>query len=288
MSKPDISVVVVSWQTRQLTLACLAALEADADAAGVSSETILVDNASADGTVDAARTAYPEVDVVASPTNVGFAAACNLGIARAHGRHVLLLNPDTEVAPGTLDALVGFLDETPRAAAVGCRLISPDGAVQFSCGRFLTAVNQAAEMLGLARLIGSPAFRRSYAASELDAPAVPVDWVVGAAMALKREALDAVGGLDERFFMYSEDEDLCYRLRGEGWDVFLLTGLRVSHVGGGSASQALDRMRAAARESQAEFLRKHRGALHAALFRALMRIASLKPPRGPRQAGWGR
>jgi hypothetical protein len=288
MDAPDVSVIVVSWRTRELTLACLAALEADAARREVSAETILVDNGSADGTVETVRREHPAVAVIASERNLGFAAGCNLGTARARGRHVLLLNPDAVVAPGTLAALVGFLDAAPRAGAAGCRLVSPSGEAQFSCGRFLTPFNQFAETLGLARLVRAAALRRSYTDRELDADAVEVDWVVGACLAVRRAALDEVGGLDERFFMYSEDEDLCYRLRAADWSVYLLPRVAVTHVGGGSAAQAFDRMRAAARASQTAFIRKHHGAAYAALFRALMRLAALKPPGDRTRVGWGR
>lgn len=281
---PDVSVVVVSWRTRDLTLAALGAIDADAARSSCAVETILVDNASNDGTVEAVRRDHPRVDVIASDRNLGFAAGCNLGIARARGRHVLLLNPDTEISPGTIDALVRFLDATPRAGAVGCRLVFPSGEPQFSCGRFLTPFNQFAETLGLAR---TPVLRRSYPERDLTGAAVEVDWVIGAAMMLRRAAIDEVGALDERFFMYSEDEDMCYRLRAAGWHVYLLPAVRVTHVGGASAGQALQPMRAAARASQSAYMRKHHGAARAALFRLLMRLAALKPRRHRSRVGWG-
>jgi hypothetical protein len=282
------SVVVVSWRTRELTLTCLTSLAVDATRSGLEVETVLVDNASGDGTVEAVAAAFPAVRIVASEANLGFAAGCNRGLAIAGGRHVLLLNPDAEVPAGTLGALVGFLDSTPRAGAVGCRLVSPSGAPQFSAGRFLTPFNQFAETIGLARILPAVALRRSYRDDELEAEAAEVDWAVGACLAVRRAALDEVGPLDERFFMYSEDEDLCYRLRAAGWTVHLLTGLAVRHVGGAAAAKALGPMRAAARASQAAFVRKHKGAARAALFRALMAIAALKPSREPDRVGWGR
>ncbi len=282
---PDVSIVVVSWRTRDLTLAALGAIDADAARATSSVETILVDNASEDGTVEAVRRDHPRVDVIASDRNVGFAAGCNLGIARARGRYVLLLNPDTEIAPGTIDALVRFLDATPRAGAVGCRLVSPSGEPQFSAGRFLTPFNQFAETLGLAR---TPSLRRSYSERELSSESVEVDWIIGAAMMLRRTAIDEIGALDERFFMYSEDEDLCYRLRAAGWSVHILPRVRVTHVGGASASQSLRPMRAAARASQSAYMLKHHGAARAAIFRTLMRLAALKPRRDRSHVGWGR
>jgi GT2 family glycosyltransferase len=284
---PDLSVVVVSWRTRELTLACLRSLCAEAERGEVRVETILVDNASGDGTVEAVAAAFPSVRVLVNSENVGFAAACNRAIAQSGGRHVLLLNPDAEVGPGTLARIVRFLDETPRAGAVGCRLVSPGGEAQFACGRFLTPLNQFAETVGLSRLIPAAPLRRSYSAGELEGEAVEVDWLVGACLALRRAALDAVGLLDERFFMYSEDEDICYRLRAAGWGAYILPGVTVRHAGGRSAAQAFDRMRRAARESQAAFVRKHKGRAAELLFRALMAAAALKPRRRPGQVGWG-
>jgi GT2 family glycosyltransferase len=280
--------VIVSWNTRELTLRCLAALARDVEAGGVTAETILVDNASEDRTAQAVARTRPDVTIVEAGGNLGFAGGANLGIAHARGRHVVLLNPDAAVAVGTLGALARFLDENPRAGAAGCRLVSEDGRAQFSCGRFLTPFNQFAETLGLDRWIAARALRRSYAYAELDAPAVAVDWVAGACVAIRRAALEQVGPLDERFFMYAEDEDICYRLRAADWEVYVLGRTHVTHVGGASAVQALEPMRAAARASQAAFMRKHHGAARAALFRTLMRIAALKPRREDDRVGWGR
>lgn len=288
MNALDVSVVVVSWNTRDLTLACLKSLEVETANSRTTVETVVVDNASTDGTVEAIRREYPDARVVACDTNTGFAAGCNRAIPMVKGRYILLLNPDAELACGALDRMTGFLDATPKAAAVGASLVSPDGEPQFSCGRFLTPLNQFAETIGIGARLPFRALRRSYAQHELIETAVEVDWVVGACLALRREALERVGPLDERFFMYSEDEDLCYRLRLDGWSVWLLPHMRVRHVGGGAAVQALDRMRAEARMSQAAFIRKHHGRAAEFLFRTLMRVASLKPTRRSQSVGWGR
>ncbi len=285
MPAPDVSVVVVSWNTRDLTLACLSAIDADAAESGVPIEIVLVDNASLDGTAEAVREDWPLVTVVETPRNVGFAAGANLGIGRTSGGVVLLLNPDAVVPAGALVALLRFFESAPRAGVVGCKMVGPDGADQFSCGRFLSPFNQFAETIGLGL---APSLRRSYSAAELAAEAVDVDWVVGASMAIRRETLADVGDLDERFFMYSEDEDFCLRARRAGWTVHLLSSIRVVHVGGAAAAQALDAMRAAARASQYAFVRKHEGLARAVMFRALMALARLKPRRRDSVVGWGR
>jgi GT2 family glycosyltransferase len=288
LNPPDLSVVVVSWRTRDLTLACLRSIAAEAARGELRVEAVLVDNASGDGTVEAVRSEHPDVLVVESGRNVGFAAGCNAGLAHCSGRHVLFLNPDAEAAPGALPALVRFLDAHPGAGAAGGRLVSPSGEPQFSAGRFLTPINQFAEVAGLSRFVASSARRRSYDADAFTGEPVEVDWLAGACLAVRRTALDDVGTFDERFFMYGEDEDLCYRLRRAGWGVFLLPQATVRHEGGRSAAQALSRMRLEVRASQAAFLRKHHGRASALAFRALMRLASLKPRRAPDRVGWGR
>jgi N-acetylglucosaminyl-diphospho-decaprenol L-rhamnosyltransferase len=288
LNLPDLSVVVVSWRTRELTLACLDSIRVEADRGELRVETILVDNASGDGTVEAVRREHAEAIVVENDRNLGFAAGCNAGLARCTGQYVLFLNPDAEATPGTLPALVRFLDTHPEAGAVGARLVSASGEAQFSAGRFLTPLNQFAEVAGLSRFAASPALRRSYDEETFDGRPTEVDWVVGACLAVRRAALDQVGSFDERFFMYGEDEDLCYRLRKADWRVYLLAGAAVRHEGGQSAAQALARMRVEVRASQTEFLRKHRGRASVLVFRALMWLASLKPRRAPDRVGWGR
>jgi GT2 family glycosyltransferase len=288
VNAPDLSVVVVSWRTRDLTLACLRSIDSAIARGEARVETVLVDNASGDGTPEAVRREHPAARVVENARNLGFAAGCNVGLAHCSARYVLFLNPDAEAARGALPALVRFLDEHEEAGAVGCRLVTSSGEPQFSAGRFLTPLNQFAEVTGLSRFSASEALRRSYDEEALRGDAVEVDWLAGACLAVRRAALDEVGSFDERFFMYGEDEDLCYRLRAAGWRVYLLPGVAVRHEGGRSAAQAIERMRAEARASQEAFLRKHRGAASALAFRALMRLASLKPRRRPGEVGWGR
>ncbi len=285
---PDVSVIVVSWRTRDLTMACLESVVSASNADGVSTEIIVVDNASDDGTVEAIAATMPQVVVIESDTNIGFSAACNRGAVRATGRYLLMLNSDATLRSGVLRALVEFLDATPAAAVAGCQLVSPDGSPQFSCGRFLTPLNQFAEVCGLSRIVPWRALRRSYCPDELAGPHPEVDWVVGASLAIDRNAFREAGGFDERFFMYSEDEDLCRMLRESGRSVHLLTGTQVRHVGGGSASLALARMRGELRRSQTALIRKHDGVFMSAVFWVLMGIASLKPGGASTDVGWGR
>lgn len=285
---PDVTVVVVSWNTLELTLECLRSVFDHGADDGLTCDAVLVDNASGDRTVEAVEEAFPSVRIVALDSNVGFARAANRGIVASAGRFVLFLNSDAQLPPGAVARLVAHLDASPRAGAVGAALQGADGSSQFACGRFLTPWNQFAESAGLSRLVPFGGFRRSYDLTELDAEFVDVDWCVGACLLVRRDALDEVGRFDVRFFMYSEDEDLCLRLRKAGWTVVHSPAVVVSHRGGASASRALDRMRKEARESQNAFARKHFGLLGSFAFRLLMSIARLKPRRDASLVGWGR
>lgn len=285
---PDVTVIVVSWNTRDLTLACLRSVDETAVLPSLRCEVVLVDNASTDATAEAVRSEFPGTRVLALDSNVGFARAANRGMAESDGRYVLLLNSDAQLPEGALARLMTVLDEHPRSGAVGAALEGVAGERQFSCGRFLSPWNQFAETLGLSRLLPFAGLRRSYLDHELGGDVVEVDWCVGACLLLRRSAIDDVGPFDELFFMYSEDEDLCLRLRNGGWSVLHAPSVAVPHRGGASAARALDRMRNEARDSQNAFVRKHFGAFQAACFRALMTVARLKPRRSDSHVGWGR
>lgn len=287
-TQPEVSVVVVSWNTRDLTLACLRSILAGVPAGSPSVEVVLVDNASNDDTVDAVTSSLAHVRVIRLEENAGFARAANRGIAETSGRFVLLVNSDADLSRDSVSNLSAILEARPDAGAVGAALVGPDGELQFSCGRFLNPVNQCAESLGLAKLVQVSWLRRTYSSSELCGEAVAVDWCVGACLMIRRSALDDVGVFDERFFMYSEDEDLCLRLHRSGWTVLYAPKVTVAHLGGGSARRVLDRMRSEARASQNAFMRKHFGVSSALSFRMLMALARLKPRRDDKAVGWGR
>jgi GT2 family glycosyltransferase len=228
-----IDAVVVSFNTRDLLRACLASLRAEGPAA-----TVVVDNASPDGSAAMVRAEFPEARLIANAANPGYGAAANQGIAACGAPAVLLLNADTAVEPGSLAALRRELDAHPRAAVVGPRLLDPDGALQISCYPFLTPFNLLVLGTWLNRLARvTPGLRRRFRPVWTPGPACAVDWVKGAAMAIRREAFAAVGGFDPSFFMYSEEIDLCYRLRAAGWEVRFTPEARVIHVEGASTRQ---------------------------------------------------
>lgn len=233
----DLGIVIVNWNTRDLLRRCLQTVLASR---GVSFRIVVVDNASTDGSVEMVRAEFPQVEVIASATNGGFSYANNLGL-RALGfdppgeqtpRYALLLNPDTELPPGALRGMVAFMDADPRIGVAGPKLVLPDGSLDKACRRsFPTPEVSAYRMLGLATLF--PRSRRfgRYNLTYLDPDLVTeVDSVVGAYMQVRREAIAAVGLLDEVYFMYAEDIDWAYRVKKAGWTVWYNPNVTVLHV----------------------------------------------------------
>lgn len=226
--RPRLSVVVPTHDTREITLRCLASLQPGADGGA---EVVLVDDGSRDSTAEAVRARYPAVTVLASPEARGFTVAANEGLAAARGEILLLLNSDTEVEAATLPRLFAAFEADPRLGAAGAVLLNPDGSPQWSGGPEPTLLWLFLLTSGLGGALGRlPGYRRL---RPLDAEARPaVDWVTGAALALRREAWDAVGPLDTRYRFYAQDLDLCLGLRDAGWRVAIASGFRVMHLGG--------------------------------------------------------
>ncbi len=231
MSRP-LDVIIVSYNTRADTLACLASVFArpPRDLHTV----LIVDNASSDGTVEAIRGTWPTVEVAALERNVGFAAANNVGFRKTTSPLVLLLNSDTMVPAGAIDALVDRLDATGVVAA-GPRLVNDAGRPEVSFGRMLTPAAEAGQLLRgrLARSSAAWARRRTerHVSAERD-----VDWVSGACLLVRRDAALAAGLFDERFFLYEEDVDFCAALRAHGGRVLFTPRATVVHRGGGSGA----------------------------------------------------
>ena len=267
----DLSIVVVSRDTRDLTLRCLAAVGASLAGAGRSWELILVDNASGDGTVAAVRAAYPDVRIIEAGGNRGFAVGNNLGIRRARGGMVLLLNPDTEVVGDAIPRLLGALEADPALGAIGPLLRYPDGAPQGSRRRFPTRLTPFLEST-----IVQQYWRRNRVLDHYfvaDRPAderQDVDWLNGACLLVRRGALAAVGGFDEGYFMYSEELDLCARIRAHGWRIAYDPAAVVIHHEGASSAQAVPRRHISFNTSKVRFYRRRYGRLYGEALRAFL------------------
>ena len=266
---PALSIVIVNWNTASLVMDCLRSL-LQAPAA-IPLEVVVVDNGSTDDSVARITAAWPQVRLIRNPDNRGFAAANNQGIAASTARVVLLLNSDTQIPAGTLERLVSFLDAHPGAAACAPQLRSADGSVQpFAFGGDPTP-------LYLSRRRWFALFGRSLHDWNTDL-VQEVDWVSGACLMARREAIEQVGPLDETMFMYFEDNDWCLRFRRRGWKVFYVPDVSITHLGGRSAARGADAVRSYD-ESLRHFYRKHYGPLARLWLEAMLPLYRRAPAR---------
>lgn len=271
MSALDLSIVIVNWNTRDLLCDCLTCL---ANATGVSCETIVVDNGSTDGSLEMLKARFPEVRVISNTTNIGFAAANNCGLAQASARYCLLLNSDTRVAPDAPAQMVLFMDNHSDAGACGPQLLNADGTLQPSGRLFPTLASALGELLplpgGWRKVLRGDGQSRDYN------QVCQVDEVSGAAVCLRREALDEIGLLDDEFFFLGEDIDLCWRLKRAGWKVFYVPDARVVHLWGGSRNR-VDNYAISLLSQRAYYLlfRKHRSKATALLLKAIIFLLTL-------------
>mgnify|MGYP006288090617 FL=1 len=253
-----LSIIIVSWNVCEQVCDCLQSIECNAP--GCSHEVILIDNASSDGTVETVRRRFPNVALIANEHNDGFAKANNEGICRSSGEYILLLNPDTIVHRHSLDPLIDFMQNNEDIGACGPRLLNEDGTIQASARRFPTLRNTF-YFYTIARFFGL--FRGHYKKWRMKdfdhAHQMDVDQVMGAALIVRRTAMEQMDGLDEAFFMYYEEVDLCYRLKQAGWRVVFTPTAEITHLGGQSIRQIPAKKRIMSLRSLLTFLRKHRG-----------------------------
>ncbi len=278
----DLSICIVNWNGGEFLRSCLDTLYGgmgDTDF-----EVIIVDNGSTDGSAAEAGRLFPEAMVVEHGRNDGFAAANNIAIDRSTGRYLLFLNPDTVVEPGSFERMIAFLDGEVSAGALGCTLYHPvTGAVESSARTYPDLLPLFWNLVNLDRLFPSSSFFGRYRMSHRSMDERrEVDWVTGACMMVRREAVEAVGGFDDGFFMYCEDIDICYRIKADGWKIFYIPEARIGHYRGRS-SERLKREGEGAlsvwgarqyTKSMLRFYRKHYGHLRTAALRAVLVITS--------------
>lgn len=270
----DLSVIIVNWNAREDLGRCLTALREHAPRA--EHEVIVVDNGSRDGSPALVARRFPEVRLVATWRNLGFSAGNNRGLAVARGRYLLLCNPDCFVGPGTLDTLLRYADAHPEIGFLGPRLLNPDGTLQPSCRRFPSVGALLFRNTPLGRLFPRNRFAAGYL-MERDARDAPrsVDWLSGACLLVRRAALEAIGPLDERYFMYCEDMDWCRRAHLAGWQVVYLPEAVAVHRIGASSDQVAVPMVLAHHRSMGLYVRKHHGPWVAALATPLIVLRAL-------------
>lgn len=264
----DLSIVIVAWNVRDLVLDCLASIR-DAKL-GLTYEVIVVDNGSVDATVESVARQFPETRIVALPKNIGFGAGNNRGLEVMRGRHAVLLNSDTIVLPGGLEACVRFLDEHPDVGAVGPQLLNPDRTKQNCIHNSPTLVSEIVGQSFLRRV-----FPKRWPSKRVDyAGPVEVEAVLGACLFARREVIRQVGLIDEDYFFFLEETDWCHRMRAAGWRVFHLPDAHVIHLYGESTKKKLPlRTRIEYYRSRYIFFRKNRSR---AVYLALRAIVLVK------------
>lgn len=252
MPSVDISVVVVHWNVPDLLDQCLASLEAERRRADLTFETIIVDNDSDIVGAEEIASRYCRTEFVHLDSNLGYAAASNVGVAAASGDLVLILNPDTVFLEGALTELAATMSLSPHIGLVAPLLLNPDLTLQSSGYRFPGLANILLDLFPFhPRLVGS-ALNGRIQPGDGELP-YAIDYPLGAAMLLRRSAIEDVGGFDERYFMYSEEVDLARRLAGSGWTRLLAPRAMVIHFGGQSTGQQPAKMHEALWLSRARY-----------------------------------
>ncbi|MCW5938860.1 MAG: glycosyltransferase family 2 protein [Fimbriimonadaceae bacterium] len=252
----ELSVTICSWNTREDLRLCLESLRAAQGEADF--EVIVVDNASADGSADMVESEFPEFNLVRSPVNLGFTGGHNLALGRRAGHHAALLNSDTVVHPGAIGSLANVLRNQPDVGIVAPKLLNPDGSLQYSCRRFPNPIAAAFRNTFLGRWFPNNPYVRDYLMKDFDHSSPrEVDWVSGAALFIRNEALERVGRLDESFFMYCEDVDLCKRVWDAGYRVVYWPEAVVTHAIGRSTDKAANKMIVRFHRSMLRYYRKH-------------------------------
>jgi len=256
MTVSDLSICIVNWNTRDDLEQALASIP-NPDP-GTSTQVIVVDNASQDGSARMVRERFPAVKLIESGGNLGFARGYNRAVAESSGRYLLVLNPDTVVHNSALKTLTTYMDAHPQVGAAGPRLLNSDGSLQYSCRRFPTPIAALFRNTVLGKLLGPDRFTRDYLMADWDHSAPrEVDWISGAAMCIRREAWETVGGFDEGFFMYAEDMDWCLRARRAGFQIHYVPEAVITHRIGRSSDQRPIAMVIQFHRSMARFYSKH-------------------------------
>ena len=274
---PLLSVVIVSYNVRDLLKGCLDSLLETLDGSGWGApprdfEVWVVDNASCDGSADMVHRAFPRAQVIASRSNLGFAAANNLALSKCQGRYLLLLNPDTLIRPQAIGALIAHLEDHPEVGIVGPKLVYPDGELQHSAFAFPTLTMAFLDFFPINHRLADSRLNGRYSQALYERGAFPIDHPLGAALAARREVWEGLGPLDEDFFMYCEEIDWCMRARRVGWQIHCVPSAEIVHLGGASASQRQQEMFVELHRSRFRLFQKHYGPLYTWAARWIVRL----------------
>jgi hypothetical protein len=254
----DISVIIVNWNTKELLLECLRSLAMQAG--DFKKEVIVVDNGSTDGSPRTVRATFPDIKVIENNANLGFAKANNIGIAKSHGRYVCLLNSDVRALDSCLLQLINFMDENPDIGISGPKILNPDLTIQDSCRKFPSLWNNLSPAIGLDKIFRNvPFFSGEHMFHFKHDTMLHVDYLAGCFLMVRRKALDEVGLLDERFFIYQEEVDWCKRFRNQGWKVSFFPEAAAVHNHGASSSKEPVRFALAREKAVLQYWEKHYG-----------------------------
>ena len=265
--QPDLSIIIVSWNVRELLRKCLASVEAGRDS--LTLQVIAVDGASTDGSPDMVAAGFPRVELIPCADNVGFPRGNNIGLARATGRFLLLLNPDTVVLGDALPRMIDHLEANPDIGLLGPQLLNPDGSIQSSRRRFPSLATGFFESTWLEGL--APGVLARYYALELSDNAIAdVDWITGACIMGPRVVYERMGGLDEGYYMYSEELDWCRRIKDAGWRVVYFPRAQVIHHGAQSSEQAVTARHINFQRAKLRYYRKYHGRMSASVLRLFL------------------
>jgi GT2 family glycosyltransferase len=283
---PTVSIIIVNWNSEELLGKCLKAVFESTE--GLDIEVIVVDNASSDSSVEMIDSVFPAVKVIQLGENLGFARANNIGLKDSHGEFILLLNPDAFLHNNAVEIMVKHMQTHPRVGACGPRLLYEDGQIQRSCSSFPTLRTELWQALWLDKLFPRSRVFGEYQMTYWDLDDLrEVDCVMGACMLIRRDALGELGLLDERFFMYSEEVDLCFRMKQSGWKVIFVPMASATHIWRGSA-QGVPHERTFLRlyGSRVKFFRKHYGKTVTLIYKAEILLQVMLRVVGGGVTGW--
>jgi hypothetical protein len=263
-SRPDLSVIIVNWNTRELLLNCLGSFYRTVK--GLTFEILVVDNGSSDGSRDSVRRAFPNIELIQNQKNLGFARANNEALRKSTGRYALLLNTDVVLINGAVEKLVEFMENNPTVGIAGGQLINADGSKQNSFDNFPSLATEALNK-SLLRLL----FPKRYPSKRVNyGTPIDVHSVIGACMIVRSRSIREVGLLDEDYFFFLEETDWCYRMRRRRWRVCHVPQAQIVHLQGRTANLVKDRAKIEYYRSLYLFFRKHKGLVESAMLKGFL------------------
>jgi GT2 family glycosyltransferase len=277
---PTLSISIVNTDNRELLRKCLATIASTVQR--TSHETIVVDNASTDGSADMVAAEFPDVRVVRNATREGYGSSHNRAIDVSRGKFLLILNEDMEILDGAIDTMVAQAAQQPNLGALGCRILNPDRSLQHSCFNFPTIGQELFEAMFPCTLVLPTSRLRSKLYHWPHDTLREVDIVVGCCMLVPRHVIETVGRFDPLFFVYNEEHDWCKRIKNAGLRVVFTPDAEMIHYGGQTSKRMSLKMAMVQLDSRTKYFRKHHGPLQATLFRGILALGALL-----RATGWG-